>query len=355
MKDRIIELLEEVLHPETQLGLVSSGFVENLVVEEGKISITLRFAKVRDPFSVKIKNQVTALLESNFPALAGSIVVMVKEGAAPKPKPKEAPTATTAIANIVAISSAKGGVGKSTVTANIATTLRDMGFRVGILDADIYGPSQHKMFGCEQHTPEAISEKGFDYIIPAQVQGLKLISIGFFVSPSDALMWRGVMASNALKQLIHQTKWGVLDFLLIDLPPGTGDIHLSLLTELKVTSAVIVSTPQQVALADVLRGVEMFRHEQVNIPIAGIIENMAWFTPAELPNNRYYIFGKGGAEKMAAEVGIPHLGSIPIVQSIMECSDAGEPAAALHEDVKEYYKTVTEKMIANTLNKNGEV
>ncbi len=349
MKNKINELLEQVIHPETEQGLVSSAFVEEISADEQKISVTLRFSKVRDPFSIKIKNQVQALLEQNFPALKGSILVIVKEGAPQKPKPKEAPTATGAIANIVAISSAKGGVGKSTVTANLATTLRDMGFRVGVLDADIYGPSQHKMFGLEGFAPEAVNESGFDYIIPAEVQDIKLMSIGFFIAPTDALMWRGVMATNALKQLIHQTKWGTLDFLLIDLPPGTGDIHLSLLTELKVSSAVIVSTPQQVALADVVRGVEMFRHPQVNIPIAGIIENMAWFTPAELPNNRYYIFGRGGAEKLAAEMEIPLLGSIPLVQSIMECADAGDPASNMHDDVKEYYRGVAEGVIANTV------
>lgn len=351
MKDAILELIESVIHPETQQGIVSSGFVESVTAHEKKITVTLTFAKVRDPFSTKIKNQVISLLESHYPSHAGSITVMVKEGAPQKPKPKEAPSATGAIANIIAISSAKGGVGKSTVTANLATTLRDMGFRVGILDSDIYGPSQHKMFGCEGFAPEAVQEDGFDYIIPAEMHDIKLMSIGFFVRPTDALMWRGVMASNALKQLIHQTKWGVLDFLLIDLPPGTGDIHLSLLTELKVTSAVIVSTPQQVALADVLRGVEMFRHEQVNIPIAGIIENMAWFTPAELPDNKYYIFGKGGAQALAKELNIPLLGSIPIIQSIMECADAGEPAASIHKDVAESYQTIAEKIISETLKK----
>ncbi len=349
MRDTVIELIESVIHPETEMGVVSSGFLESVAADDQKITVTLAFAKVRDPFATKIKNQIVALLESRYPTHVGSIVVVVKEGVAAKPKPKETPSATRAIANVVAISSAKGGVGKSTVTANVAITLRDMGFRVGILDADIYGPSQHKMFGCEEYAPEAVQEDGFDYIIPAEVQGIKLISIGFFVSPKDALMWRGVMASNALKQLIHQTKWGTLDFLLIDLPPGTGDIHLSLLTELKVTSAVIVSTPQQVALADVLRGVEMFRHAQVNIPIAGIIENMAWFIPAELPENRYYIFGKGGAEKLATELEIPFLGSIPIVQSIMECADAGSPAVATQAEVAEHYRSVVEGIIAGTL------
>ncbi len=350
MKDSIYELLESIIHPETEQGVVSSGFVESLEIGDQKITLTLRFTKVRDPFATKIKNQAVMLIEERYPEFKGSVLAIIKEGEHnQKAKPKEAPTATGAIANIVAISSAKGGVGKSTVTANMATTLRDMGFRVGILDADIYGPSQHKMFGLEGFAPEAVLEDGFDYIIPAEVDEIKLMSIGFFVSPSDALMWRGVMASNALKQLIHQTKWGTLDFLLIDLPPGTGDIHLSLLTELKVSSAVIVSTPQQVALADVVRGVEMFRHPQVNIPIAGIIENMAWFTPAELPDNRYYIFGRGGAAKLAEELEIPLLGTIPIVQSIMECADAGKPAATLHPQVSEHYSAIAEKIISNTL------
>ncbi len=346
MKDKVIELLEGVIHPETQLGIVSSGFVEAVVAEEQKITVTLCFAKVRDPFSMKIKNQVVAQLEEHFPHLKGSILVMVKEGAPQaKPKPKEAPTATSAIGKVVAISSAKGGVGKSTVTANLARTLRDMGFRVGVLDADIYGPSQHKMFGIEDYAPEAVEEQGFDYIIPAVVEEIRLMSIGFFIKPTDALMWRGVMATNALKQLIHQTKWGALDYLLIDLPPGTGDIHLSLLTELKVSCAVIVSTPQAVALADVVRGVEMFRHPQVNIPIAGIVENMAWFTPAELPNNRYYIFGRGGAAELAKQSGIPLLGSIPIIQSIMECADQGRSAMELSEEVRNYYLEVAEGIV----------
>ncbi len=350
MENRIQELLDKVVHPESQTGIVSSGIVEKISTSEQKIVITLAFAKVKDPFSTKIKNQVTALLEQEYPSYKEAITVMVKEGVAPqKPKAKEAPSATGAIANIIAISSAKGGVGKSTVTANLAITLRDMGMRVGILDADIYGPSQHKMFGLEGYAPEAIAKDGFDYIIPAEAEDIKLMSIGFFVSPTDALMWRGVMASNALKQLIHQTEWGTLDFLLIDLPPGTGDIHLSLLTELKVSSAVIVSTPQQVALADVVRGIEMFRHPQVNIPIAGIVENMAWFTPAELPDNKYYIFGKGGAQKLAQENDIPLLGNIPIVQSIMECADSGKPASALHPEVQKCYAAIAEAMVSNTL------
>ena len=349
MKDKIIELLEQVLHPETELGLISSGFVDGVEVGDERIFVSLCFAKARDPFAVKIKNQVEHLLVESFPAMQGKISIMIKE-AAPQKKPKrEAPSATSGVANVIAISSAKGGVGKSTVAANLAITLRDMGFRVGILDADIYGPSQPKMFGCEDYQPEAIVHDGFDFMLPAIAREVKIMSIGFFVSENDALLWRGVMATNALKQLVHQTQWGSLDFLLIDLPPGTGDIHLSLLTELRVTSAVIVSTPQQMAIADVRRGVEMFRHEQVNVPIAGLIENMSWFTPAELPDNRYYIFGHGGAEDFARNNNVPFLGNIPIVQSIMECGDKGESVIEQNEAVAEVYRSITERVIANTL------
>ena len=210
-----------------------------------------------------------------------------------------------------------------------------MGYRVGILDADIYGPSQPKMFGVEGYLPEAVQEDGEDRIIPARSMEIELMSIGFFIKPTDALLWRGAMAVSALKQMIHQTRWGTLDFLLADLPPGTGDVHLSIIGELKIDAAVIVSTPQQVAVADVVRGVEMFRNEHVGIPVAGVIENMAWFTPAELPDNRYYLFGRGGARDMAEKSGVPFLGEIPIVQSIMEGSDAGCPAASHPSDGRE--------------------
>lgn len=352
MEVKIKELLDTIQHPETGEGIVASGFVESISATEEKITINLQFAKVRDPFAVKIKNHVKSLLEEHYPALVGSITVIIKEAAPKKIEKPEVPSATGAIANVVAIASGKGGVGKSTVTANLAFTLRDMGFRVGVLDADIYGPSQPKMFGCEDYLPDAVNEEGHEYIVPAEINGIKLMSIGFFIKPTDALMWRGVMACNALKQLIHQTKWGTLDFLLIDLPPGTGDIHLSILTELKVTGATIVSTPQKVALADVVRGVEMFRHEQVNIPVLGIIQNMAWFTPAELPNNRYYIFGHGGAQEYAETNGVPFLGEIPIVQSIMESADSGKPVTECDEMVREYYHNLAEKIVVNTMKTN---
>jgi ATP-binding protein involved in chromosome partitioning len=248
-----------------------------------------------------------------------------------------------------AVASGKGGVGKSTVTANLAVALNNLGYRVGILDADVYGPSQPKMFGLEGYVPEAEQEEGADYLLPAEARGIRIMSIGFFIKPSDALLWRGAMATNALRQMIHQTRWGELDFLLIDLPPGTGDVHLSILSELRLNGAVIVSTPQQVAVADVLRGIEMFRHSQVGVPVAGIIENMAWFTPAELPENRYYLFGKGGARALAERCGVDFLGEIPIVQSIMEGGDAGTPGSTIDARVEETYRTIARKIVENVM------
>ena len=346
MQQLVTGLLKSIVHPETGENIVDGGFVENVTATDEKITVSLLFKKARDPFALKIKGQVQALLEGRFPALkeASAITIFIKEGAPAKPK-VEKRTTTGSIRNIVAIASGKGGVGKSTVTANLAVTLRDMGYKVGLLDADIYGPSQPKMFGCEGYLPDAVQEDGFDYIVPAEVAGIKLISIGFFIKPTDALIWRGTMACNALRQLIHQTQWGELDYLLIDLPPGTGDIHLSIISELKVSGAVIVSTPQQVAVADVVRGVEMFRNDNVNIPVLGIVENMAWFTPAELPNNRYYIFGQGGAEHYAAECGVDFLGHIPIIQSVMEGGDSGKPAASSDSAVGEYYQHIAQKVV----------
>ncbi len=349
METQIKQLLGTVVHPETGTDIVTSGMIEHLAATNEKKTVVLRFAKARDPFAVKIKNQVEALLKEHFPQ--SEILVVVKEGGqAPRPEPKEK-TTTGSIAHIVAIASGKGGVGKSTVTANLAIALRNMGFRVGILDADIYGPSQPKMFGVEGYVPDAVQEDGTDLIVPAESMDIRLMSIGFFIKPTDALLWRGAMAVNALKQMIHQTKWGPLDFLLLDLPPGTGDIHLSIIGELKIDTAAIVSTPQQVAVADVVRGAEMFRNPNVNIPIAGIIENMAWFTPEELPENRYYLFGKGGARRFAEENGIGLLGEIPIVQSIMEGAEEGRPATAIDPRVEQHYREIAERIVENVMKK----
>lgn len=342
MEQRIKELLSAVIHPESGSNIAESGIVDAIAADGEKITVTLAFSKARDPFATKIKQQVQSILESAYPS--HRITVVIRE-AAPRAPQTEKRTTTGGIAHVIAVASGKGGVGKSTVTANMAIALRDRGFRVGILDADIYGPSQPKMFGVEGYIPDAVERDGETLIVPAESMGVKIMSIGFFIRPTDALMWRGAMATNALKQMIHQTEWGTLDFLLADLPPGTGDVHLSIISELKLSSAVIVSTPQQVAVADVVRGVEMFRHPQVGVPVAGIVENMAWFTPEELPQNRYYIFGRGGARRYAEENGVELLGEIPIVQSIMECSDNGEPASAIDGRVAEYYRTIADKVV----------
>lgn len=343
MERTIRTLLSKVIYPETGQNIIEEGMLENIASEGNKIAVTLRFKRARDPFSVKIKRETEELLREALPG--NEVFVLIKEGGhAPQPDMKATST-TKDIAKVIAIASGKGGVGKSTVTANLAIALRNMGYRVGILDADIYGPSQPKMFGCEGYLPDAEQEGDEDRIIPAEALDIKLMSIGFFIKPTDALLWRGAMAVNALKQMIHQTKWGALDFLLCDLPPGTGDIHLSIIGELDLDAAVIVSTPQQIAVADVIRGVEMFRNQQVNIPVAGIIENMAWFTPEELPDNRYYIFGKGGAKKYAEEHDVELLGEVPIVQSIMEASDNGHPAAGLDSRVEKWYHDIAEKVV----------
>ena len=346
MEQRVNEILAQIVHPETERNIVEGGMVESVTAREDKIVVVLRFQKARDPFANRIKAIAEKMLAEAFPAAADNILVAIKEAAPKAPQPKREST-TVKVGKIIAIASGKGGVGKSTVTANLALTLRNMGFRVGLLDADIYGPSQPKMFGCEGYLPEAVQEDGQDYIIPAQSQDIELMSIGFFIQPNDALMWRGAMATSALKQLLHQTMWGGLDFLLIDMPPGTGDIHLTILSEIKLNGAVIVSTPQQVAVADVVRGVEMFRHEQVNVPVLGVVENMAWFTPKELPDNRYYIFGKGGAKSYAEQAGVDFLGEIPLIQSIMEGSESGQPSVGVDAEVERYYREIAQKIVAS--------
>ena len=349
MDREIRAILATVVHPEAEENLVDGGFVDSISADNDKVTVALRFRKTRDPFAVKIKNRVEQLLTEKYSDK--TVTVFIKEGENSAAKRKEQieelkrHTTTSTIGKVVAVASGKGGVGKSTVTSNLAAALAKMGYKVGVLDADIYGPSQAKMFGVEEYLPDAVNVDGHDYIVPAEVGNIKIISIAMFIRPTDALLWRGTMANSALRQLIHQTAWGELDYLLIDLPPGTGDIHLSIISELKIDGAVIVSTPQQVAVADVVRGVEMFRNPNVNIPVLGVIENMSWFTPAELPNNRYYIFGNGGAARYAESVGVELLGQIPIIQSVMEGSDSGKPAVTTSSEVAEYYKQCALKVV----------
>ncbi|MCK5822471.1 MAG: Mrp/NBP35 family ATP-binding protein [Bacteroidales bacterium] len=324
---QIFDALRSVKYPETEKDITTLGMVQEIKIEDKKISFSLVFQKSNDPNIEDVKKACVNAILTNLGQdvdIKGNISVKAIEKVADK-------SILPNVKNIIAIASGKGGVGKSTVTTNLAVALAKAGKKVGLIDADIFGPSIPKMFGVESERPKIKKENGADIIIPIDKYGLKLLSIGFFVNPEDALVWRGPMATNALKQLIFQTEWGELDYLLFDLPPGTSDIHLTLVQELPVTGAIIVSTPQQVALADAIKGINMFKGKQINVPVLGLIENMAWFTPAELPENKYYIFGKEGCKKLSEKLNVPLLGQIPIVQSICENGDNGNPSA-LNED-----------------------
>ena len=268
---------------------------------------------------------------------------------APEIKGKQIP----GISNIIAVASGKGGVGKSTVTANLAVTLSKMGFNVGLLDADIYGPSAPIMFDVEAERPLSVNIDGQSKMKPVENHGVKILSIGFFTKPNQAVVWRGPMAAKALNQMIFDAAWGELDFLLIDLPPGTGDIHLSIMQSLPLTGAVVVSTPQNVALADAKKGVAMFRQESINVPVLGMVENMAYFTPDELPENKYYIFGREGAKNLAADLDIPFLGELPLVQSVREAGDIGRPAALqTATPIEAAFENITRNMVQETISRN---
>ncbi|MBP1613775.1 MAG: hypothetical protein H6Q13_1223 [Bacteroidetes bacterium] len=326
----ILDALATVRYPGTGKNLVEAGMVEdNIRIDGMKVSFSLLFEKPTDPFIKSVvKAAETAILTyvSKEVEIEGNI--SVKSTQAPRP---EVGKLLPQVKNIVGISSGKGGVGKSTVSANLAVALAKLGYKVGLLDADVFGPSMPKMFQVEDARPYTEKVNGRELIIPVEKYGVKLLSMGFFVDPQQATLWRGGMASNALKQLIADVQWGDLDYFLIDLPPGTSDIHLTVVQTLAMTGAVVVSTPQAVALADARKGINMFTNEKVNVPILGLVENMAWFTPAELPENKYYIFGKEGAKKLAEEMNVPLLGQIPIVQSICEGGDNGTPVV-LDED-----------------------
>ena len=330
-ENNIRQWLREVEHPaKGDKNIVELGMVDSVQTGDGFITVTLAFAKHRDPLAEYLIGSAKAAIIRNAPA--GTVVEMktiIRNEASPKKKPgldlgfEE----VVGIKHIIGIASGKGGVGKSTVAVNLAVALARLGYKVGLADADVYGPSVPKMTASEGLMPDAFQEGEKEVIVPLEKYGVKWMSIGYFARPEQALIWRGPMACNALKQMILQVRWGELDFLLIDMPPGTGDIHISLVHDIPLEGAVIVSTPQDVALADVEKGVNMFRNESVNKPIFGLVENMAWFTPAEHPDERYYIFGQGGGMRMAEKYDIPLLGQIPIVQSIREGGDAGEPAS----------------------------
>ena len=320
----IMDALATVTYAGTKKNLVESEMVaDQPAINGNRVKVVLEFPRDTDPF---LKSTVKAAEAAIKYHCGEDVEVEIVTEFKSKPRP-EAEKLLPGVKNIIAVSSGKGGVGKSTVAANLAIALARLGYSVGLLDCDIFGPSIPKMLGCEDARPYAVKKDGRDLICPIEQYGVKMLSIGFFVSPSTATLWRGGMATSALKQLIADADWGDLDYFILDTPPGTSDIHLTLLQTLAITGAVIVSTPQQVALADARKGIDMYRNEKVNVPILGLIENMAWFTPAELPGNRYYIFGREGCKQLAEEMKVPLLAQIPLVQSICDSGDQGTPAA----------------------------
>lgn len=323
---QIIDALQHVRYPGTGKNLIESGMLEdNIRISGLEVSFSLIFEKDNDPFRKSVVKAAETAIHTYVDENAAVHIhtKFIKQNMAPKADSVE----NLRAAQVIAIHSGKGGVGKSTISANLAITLAKMGYRVGLLDADIHGPSIPKMFHTEGCRPISTPVNGRNLIEPIEQYGVKMLSIGFFVDPQQAVVWRGGMASNAIKQLIQDANWGELDYFLIDLPPGTSDIHLTLVQHLHLTGAIVVTTPQPVALVDARKGVDMFLNEKINVPVLGLIENMAWFTPAELPNNRYYIFGKDGGKQLAEELNIPLLGQVPLVQSIREGGDEGTPIA----------------------------
>jgi ATP-binding protein involved in chromosome partitioning len=326
-KNQILSALGNVFHPEKKKDIVTLGLVGEIESEENGITIILEPERSNDPFISSIRSTVTKVLKEEF----GSDTIIKEIKVQPKvvvAKEIEKPdNPLPGVKNIIAVSSGKGGVGKSTIAVNLAIALARKGYKTGLLDADIFGPSVPIMFDAKDYKPEVSRIHNNDRIVPLVKFGVKVLSIGFFVDPADAVVWRGPMASSFLKQLINQGEWGELDYLLIDLPPGTSDIHLTIVQELPVTGAIVISTPQNVALADAVKGIAMFRSEKINVPVLGLVENMSWFTPAELPGNKYYIFGKEGCKELAEKMNVPLLGQIPLIQSICEGSENGNPPA----------------------------
>jgi ATP-binding protein involved in chromosome partitioning len=326
-EEQILNSLAKIIHPEKKKDLVSLGMISEIQTDEKGISLTLTPEKSNDPFISSIKSIIVRTLKDSLGTEAVINEIKVQPKVIVGKQHEKQREILPMVTNIIAVSSGKGGVGKTTIAVNLAIALTRNGYSVGLLDADVYGPSVPKMFDAEKYRPEVKRENNADIIIPLLKYGVKVLSTGFFVDPSEAVIWRGPMASNFLKQLITQGDWGTLDFLLVDLPPGTSDIHLTLVQEVPVTGAIVITTPQDVALADAIKGISMFRSDKIDVPVLGLVENMAWFTPSELPSSKYYIFGKEGGKKLAEKMNVPLLGQIPLVQSICEGSDNGKPVA----------------------------
>lgn len=353
--EKVLDTLKMVKHPETGKSIVESGMVEDLEITDDKIKFSLVIKSSKDPFSKSLIKACDRTLKFYLNEnIEVEIETKVAHFEAASFKAPSRPF--SGVKNIIGVASGKGGVGKSTVAANLAISLAKTGATVGLLDADIYGPSVPLMFDLVDARPVATQENGKTLIEPLEKYGIKLLSIGFFVDSDKALIWRGSMATNALNQFINDGNWGKLDYVVIDMPPGTGDIHLTLVQAIGITGVVIVSTPQEVALADARKGVSMFQQKDINVPVLGLVENMAYFTPAELPDNKYYIFGKEGTKNLAEKMNVPLLAQIPIVQAIMEAGETGKPIALNADDpMGQAFRRLADNVIKQTEIRNNEM
>lgn len=351
-KEAVINSLKTVSLPGEGGNIIDEGVVSNIMIFNDQVDIDLQLQNPSLQARKKLEVTILKTLHEQVYEKA-KIKINTKVVAAAKPEQTIKGKPIEGIENIIAVSSGKGGVGKSTITANLAVTLANMGCKVGVLDADIYGPSIPTMFDMEGAQPMSVQVNGKSKMEPIENYGVKVLSIGFFTKPDQAVVWRGPMAAKALNQMIFDAAWGELDFLLIDLPPGTGDIHLSIVQSLPLTGAVVISTPQNVALADAKKGIAMFQQDSINVPVLGIVENMSYFSPAELPDNKYYIFGKKGAEYLAKDKEVPFLGGLPLVQSIREAADVGRPAVLQDQSsLAAHFDEITKKLVTQTLLRN---
>jgi ATP-binding protein involved in chromosome partitioning len=353
-KKDITKVLETITAPGEGKSLIESGAVKNIVTFDKEVIIDVTIGNPTLQAKKKIEVEIMKAIHENVDQkidVKVNVTAIVAEKPIENSKPK-----VPGIKNIIAIASGKGGVGKSTITANMAISLQKMGFKVGILDADVYGPSIHLMFDVAKAKPLSVEIDGRSKMQPIESYGVKILSLGFFTDANQAVIWRGAMASKALNQMIFDSHWGELDFLLIDLPPGTGDIHLSIVQAVPVTGAVIVSTPQNIALADAKKGVAMFQQETINVPVLGIVENMSYFTPAELPDNKYYIFGKDGAKNLAEDIDATFLGEVPLVQSIREAGDVGHPVALQdNTPLENSFSEITKNVLSQLVKRNNDL
>ncbi|HKJ06862.1 MAG TPA: Mrp/NBP35 family ATP-binding protein [Flavobacteriaceae bacterium] len=353
-KEDILKALETITPPGEGKSLVESNAVTNIVTFDKEIVVDVTIKNPTLQAKKKVEVEILKAIHEHVDPKV-DVKVNVKVDAPSEPFKPEKPK-VPGIQNIIAVASGKGGVGKSTITANLAVSLQKMGFKVGILDADVYGPSIHLMFDVANAKPLSVNVDGRSKMEPIESYGVKLLSLGFFMEANQAVIWRGAMASKALNQLIFDANWGELDFLLIDLPPGTGDIHLSIVQAVPITGAVIVSTPQNIALADAKKGVAMFKQKDINVPVLGIVENMSYFTPAELPDNKYYIFGKDGAKNLAEDIETTFLGEVPLVQSIREAGDVGHPVALQdNTPLENAFNTIAKNALTQLVKRNKDL